>query len=179
MNIILDTLVAFIVLVFAWRCWKKTARAMVRDRIFDLRDELRNHYVDNGLDMNDGAYARTRDLLNCQLRFAKDMRMIGYIYFSAKIDKRMVDAAAAEYDSVVQKCDEQTANLIKKIRHQSCETILMYMAATSLGFISASLIMFIHFLIYFLPARISDALKRSMRSLFDFKPATLEYAAMC
>ena len=59
MIVLLDTLVAFVILVFAWRCWKKTARGVVRDRIFDLRDELRNYYVENGLDMNDGAYART------------------------------------------------------------------------------------------------------------------------
>ena len=43
-------LIAFIALIIAWKCWKKTARAMVRDKIFDLRDELRNHYVNNGLE---------------------------------------------------------------------------------------------------------------------------------
>ena len=175
MNIILDTLVAFVVLVITWRHWKKTARAMVRDRLFDLRDELRNHYVENGLDMNDGAYERTRERLNNLLRYTKAMRMIGYIYFSAHVDKEMVDETAAEFDAVIKKCDSKTATLIERIRRQSCETILLYMAATSLGFISAAVLLFI----YFLPARIIDALKRCMRSLFDFKPATLECAAMC
>ncbi len=175
MNIILDTLIAFIVLVFAWRCWKKTARAMVRDRLFDLRDELRNYYVDNGIDMNDGAYAKTRERLNNLLRYTKDMRMIGYIYFSAHVEKGMVDATAAEFDAVIQKCDSKTAELIRRIRRQSCEMILLYMAATSLGFISAVTLLFI----CFLPSRIIEALKRCLRSVFDLKPATLECAAMC
>ena len=175
MNIILDTLVAFVVLVITWRYWKKTARAMVRDRLFDLRDELRNHYVENGLDMNDGAYERTRERLNNLLRYTKAMRMIGFIYFSAHIDKEMVDETAAEFDAAIKMCDSKTAALIERIRRQSCETILLYMAATSLGFISAAGLLFI----YFLPAKIVDALKRCLRSLFDFKPATMECAAMC
>lgn len=175
MREMLGIFVAFVALLVSWRCWKKTARAMVRDRLFDLRDELRNHYVENGLDMNDGAYAKTRERLNNLLRYTKEMRMIGYIYFSANVDKEMVDATAAEFDSVVQKCDSKTAELIGRIRRQSCETILLYMAATSLGFISATVLMFI----YMLPSKIVDALKKCLRSIFDFKPATLECAAMC
>ena len=87
----------------------------------------------------------------------------------------MVDATAAEFDAVIQKCDSKTAELIRKVRRQSCETILLYMAATSLGFISAAVLL----LIYFLPAKIIDALKQSLRSIIDLKPATLECAAMC
>lgn len=175
MREMLGIFVAFIALLVSWRCWKKTARAMVRDRLFDLRDELRNHYVENGLDMNDGAYAKTRDRLNNLLRYTKEMRMIGYIYFSANVNKEMVDATAAEFDSVIQECDNKTAELIGRIRRQSCETILLYMAATSLGFISATILM----LVYMLPSKIIDALKQCLRSVFDFKPATLECAAMC
>ena len=175
MKEMLGIFVAFISLIIVWRCWKKTARAMVRDRLFDLRDELRNHYVENGLDMNDGAYERTRERLNNLLRYTKAMRMIGFIYFSAHIDKEMVDKTAEEFDAAIKMCDSKTAALIERIRRQSCETILLYMAATSLGFISAAGLLFI----YFLPAKIVDALKRCLRSLFDFKPATIECAAMC
>lgn len=175
MVILLDTLVAFLVLVFAWRYWKKTARGAVRDRIFDLRDELRNHYVENHLDMEDGAYAKTRDRLNNLLRYTKDMRMIGYLYFSCHVDGEMVDAAAVEFDALIQKCDSKTAALITEIRRQSCEAILLYMAATSLGFISATILM----VVYALPTKIVNAFKKCLRSVLEFKPATLEYAAMC
>ena len=174
MTILLDTLLAYVVLVFAWRCWKKTARGAVRDRIFDLRDELRNHYVENNLDMTDGAYARTRNLLNSLLRYTKEVRMMGYLYFSSHVDRKMVDVATAEFDAIVQTCDDETAKLIQRIRRQSCEAILLYMAATSLGFISATALM----LVYALPTKLLNALKQCLRSIFEFKPATLEYAAM-
>ena len=175
MKEMLGIFVAFIALLIAWRCWKKTVRAMVRDRLFDLRDELRDHYVENGLDMNDGAYAQTRERLNNLLRYTKSMRMIGYIYFSAHVDREMVEATAADFEAVIQECDCETAKLIHRIRRQSCEAILLYMASTSLGFISAVILMFI----CFLPSKIIDALKRCLRSVFDLKPATLECAAMC
>lgn len=174
MFILLDTLLAFIVLVFVWRCWKKTARALVRDKIFDLRDKLRNHYVDNCLDMNDGAYEKTRSRLNSLLRYTKSMRMVGFIYFASSVDTKMVNAASADLDIIIEKCDNKTAELITQIRCQACETVLLYMAATSLGCISTAIILFISFL----PTKISNALKKSVRSLFEFKPATLEYAAM-
>lgn len=167
-------LIAFIALIIAWKCWKKTARAMVRDKIFDLRDELRNHYVNNGLDMNDGAYEKARERLNNLLRYTKEMRMIGFIYFSSKVDKETITATSDEFDTLIKKCDRPTADLIEKIRRQSCEAILLYMAATSLGFISAAFLL----LIYALPEKIGNALKACAKSVFEFKPATLEYAAM-
>lgn len=174
MLILLDTLVAFIVLVLAWRQWKKTARGAVRDKIFDLRDELRNYYVENGLDMRDGAYERTRNLLNRLLRYTKSMRMIGYIYFSSHIDKEMVDSASAEFDAVIQKCDKNAVDLITRIRRQACQAIFLYMAATSLGFISAALMMFV----YAMPTKIISVFKKSLNSICEFNTSTLEYAAM-
>ena len=175
MREMLGIFVAFVALLISWRCWKKTARAMVRDRIFDLRDELRNHYVENRLDMTDGAYGRMRDLLNNLLRYTKDMRMIGYLYFSAHVSDSMVDEASSEFKAAMEKCDTNTAEFIGRIRRQACEAILLYMAATSLGFISAVAIMFI----YLLPAKIVSAIKACVRSLVEIKPATLELAAMC
>lgn len=172
---ILEILIAFVTLVAAWRCWKKTARAAVRDRLFDLRDELRNHYVEVGLDMNDGVYELIRGRINKLLRYTKDMRMIGYLYFSTHIDNAQVQAESEELEHNISKCDHDTAELIRRIRHQACETVLLYMAATSLGFISAVIIM----LVYLLPSKIARSIKRCIRSFIEIKPETLEYAALC
>lgn len=171
---IIEILIAFIALVAAWRCWKKTARAAVRDRLFDLRDELRNHYVAAGLDMNDGVYEVIRGRINKLLLYTKGMRMIGYLYFSTHIDDNQVQAESEELEHNISKCDRNTEELIRRIRHQACETVLIYMAATSLGFISAAVIM----LIYMLPTKIVHSIKRCIRSFIEIKPATLEYAAL-
>ena len=174
MKELIDTLVAFVVCVAAWRCWKKTARAVVRDRLFDLRDELREHYARNGLDMGDGAYAKMRGLLNSLLRYTKDMRMVGYLYFSTHVDPETVKAVSKDFDDALGYCDPATAALVKKIRRQASEAIFLYMAATSLGFISAVVIMALSML----PARMAVAIRKCARTLFEFQPATLECAAM-
>ena len=116
----------------------------------------------------------TRERLNNLLRYTKDMRMIGYLYFSSHIDGEMVDAATYEFDSIVQQCDNDTAALIARIRRQACEVIFLYMAATSLGFISAAILV----VVSALPQKVLNALKQSIRSVFEFKPSTIEYAAM-
>lgn len=165
----------FVVLCLAWRQWKISMRDIVRDRLFELRDEWRNHYVENGLDMTDGAYAEIRDLINCMLRYTKQMRMIGYIYFAAHVDSRDVEESASRIASALGACGRKdTRDLAAQIRQQASEAVLLYMASTSLGFISTAVCMFV----YLLPDRALSALKSCARSVFDVKPNTLECAVM-
>ena len=174
MTTTLLTLIAFVLLIVSWRCWKKTARACVRDRLFGLRDEWRNHYVENKLDMEDGAYAEIRELINNMLRYTKSMRMIGFIYFSAQVAEEDVQNSANRLEAAIDCCSPETKALVKRIRQQASESILLYMASTSLGFISAAICMFI----YLLPNKILEALKTCVRSIVDIKPATLELAVI-
>ncbi|MBR3583583.1 MAG: hypothetical protein IKO01_09125 [Kiritimatiellae bacterium] len=173
MSATIGTFFAFIALLIAWNRLKKVARAVVRDKLFALRDTLRQHYVANGLDMTDGTYGQIRGLLNNLLRYTKDMRMVGYLYFAAHVDQSDVDAAATKFDESLRKCDEATAKLIRGIRKKACDIILLYMAATSLSFISAM----VAILIYLLPKKLLASIKRCMNNLFVFKPSTLVYAA--
>lgn len=174
MTTILGTLLAFIALLAAWRCWKKTARAAVRDRLFELRDELRDHYVRNGLDMTDGTYGRVRDLLNNMLRYTKGMRMMGYLYFATHVDRETVEAAAAEFEASIQKHDADTIRLITRIRHRACSAVFLYMGETSLGFLSASAVV----IAAILPKKILSVLKRCLKTVIEIKSDTLEYAVM-
>lgn len=164
-------LVGFIILIISWRAWKKTARAAVRDRLFSLRDEWRNHYVDNNLDMLDGTYANIRNLINDMLRYTKRMRMIGFLYFAANVSKEDVLESSSRIDASIDKCSAETKELAIRIRRQASESILLYMASTSLGFISAAVFMFV----YMLPNKIFSAIKSGVRALVDIKPDTLEY----
>lgn len=172
---LLLTLTGFIVLIVSWRAWKKTARATVRDRLFELRDEWRNHYVDRDLDMADGTYAEIRNLINCMLRYTKRMRMIGFIYFAANISDDDVRESASRIEASIEKANGPTRELALRIRRQASESVLLYMASTSLGFISAGLAMFA----YMLPNRILSAIKAGIRSVIDVKPDMLLCAAQC
>ncbi len=172
MSATIGTFLAFIALLIAWNRLKKLARAIVRDRIFDLRDTLRRHYVENNLEMTDGAYERLRDFLNNLLRNMKDMRMMEYLYFASHLNRSDVEAATAEFDESLKKCNPETAELIRHLRRKACEETIKYMAETSLGFISITLVV----LMFVLPNKLLSGLKRCMNNLVTFKPATLEYA---
>jgi len=162
-------LVGCIVIIVSWGAWKKTARAVVRDRLFELRDEWRDHYVDNGLDMQDGTYSDIRDLINGLLRYTKRMRMIGFAYFAANISDDEVRKSASRIDASIEKVCGQTRDLALRIRQQASESVLLYMASTSLGFISAGVVMFA----YLLPNRILSAIKTFLRSVINVKPDML------
>lgn len=165
--------VGFIALIVSWKAWKKTARAVVRDRLFELRDEWRNHYVDNNLDMLDGTYSDIRDLINGMLRYTKRMRMIGFIYFAAHISGDEVKKSTSRIDTSIGKVNGPTHDLACRIRQQASEAVLFYMASTSLGFLSAGVVMFV----YLLPNRILSAVKSCIRSVIDVKPDMILCAA--
>lgn len=170
----IGALLAFLALLVAWKCWKKTARATVRDRLFVLRDELRNHYTANGLDMTDGVYKKTRTFLNRLIRYTKSMRMIGYLYFASHVDRATLKATDEDFEASLQNCDVATERLIRRIRRQACASVFLYMGATSIGFLSAGVIIGISLL----PAKSIVAIKRCLNSLIEVRPATLECAAM-
>lgn len=169
----IGVLLAFIALLVAWKYWKKTARAAVRDYLFNLRDELREHYVANGLEMTDGAYGTVRGSLNDLLRYTKDMRMVGFLYFVSHADRDAINASAADFEEAIKNCDEATKKLLKRIRRKACDAILAYMAATSVGFLSATVVM----LAYLLPKKILSTGKRFLGNLVVFRPATVVCAA--
>jgi len=175
MTVTIGSFIALLLLLLAWRNWKATARDAVRDTIIDLRDEWRNYYVDNNFDMRDGCYADMRDLLNGMLRYTKRMRMIGYFYFAVKIDKAVVENFQNRQQTILANVEPQIADKAKLIRRKASEAILAYMAATSLGFISAVVLM----TIYLLPSKIINWLKSGVKSVFALRTETLGCAVMC
>ena len=124
------------VMCSVWKCLKATLRDSLRDTLFDLRDEWRNFYVDNRLDMRDGAYEALRDMLNSQIRNTQELRFIGFVYFLTHIDPDLQQSISRKKDDCFSKCDAKTAEKVKWIRKSSSNAILYYIAMTSLGFIS-------------------------------------------
>ena len=170
---ILETLVGFYLLTFAWRFWKDTALDMVRDRLFDLRDEWGNHYISRGLDFHDGAYGKMREMLNKQLAYTRTMRFVGFMYFVTHVDKQIVDGFDAERERFFVACDAQTRRLVESIRRRASEAILIYMLATSLGFFSAVAVM----ALCFIPRKITGALKSGARRVLTIQESVIECAA--
>jgi hypothetical protein len=58
-----------------------------RDRLFDLRDELRETFVSNGWDMSSPLYKRLRDLVNGYLRFTEEVSLFRMTYVTQEVKK--------------------------------------------------------------------------------------------
>lgn len=81
--------VNIILLMLVWRFMvKKTILDHTRDKLFDLRDEVRATFVANNWDLSSPVYRRLRDLLNGHLRFTEDYSIWKLAYLNAAIDKQ-------------------------------------------------------------------------------------------
>lgn len=129
---LLETLAGFWLLTIAWGCWKKTLRDLVRDDLFDLRDEWREFWVDSGRDMDCNVYRRVRDYLNQYLRYTKSLRFVGLVYFVFKVDRGAVERMSAEHDQMFVTVDPEVAAEIRRIRHRAVRSVQAYMCGTTL-----------------------------------------------
>lgn len=66
---------------------RKTMLDSSRDKLFDLRDELRSAFIKNGWDLNSPSYKHLRDLVNGYLRFTEEMSVSRVAYINATIKK--------------------------------------------------------------------------------------------
>lgn len=87
MNLVLLGVNILLVLVI-WRFMvKRTVLDHTRDKLFDLRDEVRETFIAREWDLGSPAYKKLRDLLNGHLRFTEDYSIWKVAYLSAAIEK--------------------------------------------------------------------------------------------
>lgn len=117
--------------------WKYMLRPSIldhyRDKLFDLREEVRSYYLSRDLSFNEKTYISLRDLLNSHLRFTEKMSLTKISYFSSKIDrnnelsKHIKDEINAKFETN----DEHLASFIKVTRTKSIKILLNYMILSS------------------------------------------------
>lgn len=126
------TLVMLVVLRFAWGAWKSTQRDIVRDRLFDLRDEWRSFFVGNGLSMDLPEYAHVRDFLNRYLRYSCRLRLVGLFYVAMRAPDGLVSATAEKIDAELASGNPLVSKEIRRIRREAVRAVQEYMVFTSL-----------------------------------------------
>ena len=124
--------VTLIVLRLAWGAWKSTLRDIVRDRLFDLRDEWREFFVKNGLSMELPEYARVRDFLNHYLRYSCRLRLVGLLYTARFAPSRLLADTASKIDEDLYSSNPMVAKEIARIRREAVRAVQEYMVLTSL-----------------------------------------------
>lgn len=127
-----------VLLVMAvWRFMlRKTILDHFRDKLFDLRSELRSTFIANGWDLGSPAYKKLRDLLNGYLRYTEDMALSRTIFFTAvvKEDKDLQKLIHERNKSVFSTANAEQQEFIEYVRRKALTVSLEYSTYSS-GFL--------------------------------------------
>lgn len=123
------------VLFAAWRLWKRVVRDMVRDSLFDLRDNWRKHWVEGNKRLDDPFYGYVRNQINGYLHYTAQWRMLDTWYLVRHLDK--IEPVAREYRARKMPApaapDKASAELADKLRADSIQAMRAYMMLTSVA----------------------------------------------
>lgn len=107
-----------------------------RDRLFDLRDELRTTFIDRKWDLGSPAYQKLRDLVNGHLRFTEEMSLsrTSFVTASVKHDKDLQEFIHVRVSKVFASSDPLQQKFILDFRRRAL-TVAMDYAISSSGFL--------------------------------------------
>jgi hypothetical protein len=65
----------------SWRwMYQPSLLDQARDKIFDLRQDVRSHFIEKGYGLDHPIYKALRDLINGHLRYTRDASLIRFLY---------------------------------------------------------------------------------------------------
>jgi hypothetical protein len=149
-----------------------------RDKLFDLRDELRAHFISNGWDLNLSIYKELRTLLNGHLRFTENFSIwkIAFFEVSVKHDKNLQELLQTRNDRAFSVNDPEQIKFVKYIREKALVAVMEY-AVFSSGFLLFLSLCFAPFVliahsIKIIQRGLGVASKVFFRSILDFSHST-------
>jgi hypothetical protein len=112
---------------------RKTILDHHRDRLFDLRDELRATFVQNGWDLNSPVYARLRLLTNGHLRSTEFYDFIPFRYLEYHVQQKpqLMAALRAEFEGQFDVDDPELQTFINQYRERALGIMLEYMISSA------------------------------------------------
>lgn len=126
--------VSILVLLAVWHFMlRKSILDDHRDRLFDLRDELRHVFIANGWAMDTPLYKRLRDQINGYLRFTERYSFAQFVFLEKKVagnpDLRayLKTKAQSQFPCVG---DEQH-EYVEKFRRDAVNVMMSYMILSS------------------------------------------------
>lgn len=130
---LLETLLLFLLLIIAWRGYKKSMRDLMRDQIFKARDSWRVFYTEHGYAFDDEVYSNTRTFINACLHNIGRFRLSSFFFFASQmtpeLKQYMKDKAQPPAGA--------KADVLKKasaVENDVVDWLVVYMAATTLWF---------------------------------------------
>jgi len=105
-----------------------------RDQLFDLRESVREHYINTGKGLTDPSYIALRGLLNAHLRFTEQVTFLRVI-FAMTWRNEHAEAFAAmhrSFDKTLEAQNAETQRYVQGVRLQASVAMLDYAAKSSL-----------------------------------------------
>ncbi len=126
-------------LLLVMATWKFMLRPSMldatRDRLFDLRESMREHFIQTGHGLNAPAYRALRGLLNSHLRYTEEITFFGVLHQMIWL-KGHQDAyrhLRADVDRQFAVSDPGLAAYIREVRAKSAGIVLDYAVKSSLA----------------------------------------------
>lgn len=134
-----------ILLVMAvWRfVLRKTILDHFRDKLFDLRSELREVFIANGWDLGSPAYKRLRNLINGHLRYTEDMGISKTAFFTGAVkeNKELQQYMHMRIQELFATPDRHQSLFIEDFRRRALAVSLDYSIYSSGFFLLLALVM--------------------------------------
>lgn len=135
--------VSLLSLLVAWRlALRKSIQDAYKDKLFDVRDEVRRRFKEKG-QLDSAAYKNLRDTLNCYIRFIEVASFSRTFVFSAQIKKNpaLVKQVAERLALHFVTPDKELTAFARQTRQRCCRLIHDYVFHSS--FYSIALLYFI------------------------------------
>lgn len=101
---------------------------MSRDRLFDLRTELRCAFKKSGWDLASPAYRRLRDLVNGHLRFTEELSLarMSYVRSHVKGNEELQTYLHEKINKTFHSPDPEQLKFIRSFRQRSLKVVMDY-----------------------------------------------------
>jgi len=126
--------------------WKKVLRPSslddCRDKLFDLRDEVRAYFISRSLPLSDPIYKQLRDLINFHLRFTENLSLSSIIHFSVVVgrNKELSSHLKNQIDNRFKTDDKALTKFVEDVRTRATIILMFYMMQSSLPWLILSII---------------------------------------
>lgn len=159
-----------LLLVIGWKFMiRKTILDHTRDKLFDLRDELRHEFVQRGWDMNSALYKELRDTINAYLRYTEHYSVWRFFYMesSLKKNKPLCNYLRQKVELGYRDLDAEKVAFAKKLRIKSQQYMMDFSVYSSGLLLVISFILVPFFAAYHIVALARRGFGVATNSLYD------------
>ncbi len=146
--------------------YRRIVTDMVRDRLFELRDELRGHCVANSIPLDSREYVLLRQLINYHLRFLEtvNLKRIKRWDRFLKRNPELHEISSSISQSLVSSYDKDLQEFLTRIRSQANDCVAIHVVLRSPPILFASACIIVFGVVVFVVKRLTNAAGRVIQT---------------